>query len=143
VVNGNSLVADRRGSGEYWALFGKERDQFLAWLFENRINGVVFVAGDWHVGTMNRLYRPQDSYPLYEPLASNSGERKKFPLSPETGKGLFRAREFIAQEYRGFNFGLITVSGTPGQRRVLLQIVDENGSARSELQVPENQLRVQ
>lgn len=141
IVNGNSLLADRRGSGEYWALFGTERDDFIKWLFDNRISGVLFVAGDWHVGTLNRLYRPGDSYPLYELLSSNSAVRSKSPPSGETTDGIFRSHDFAAVEYRGFNFGLITVEGPVGERSVSLEIITEQGDSRIKLVLNEDELK--
>ena len=40
-------------------------------MFAEAITGVIFIAGDWHIGTLNRLYREgQDTYPLFELLSS-------------------------------------------------------------------------
>jgi len=140
LVNGGTMLVDRQGSGEYWANFGQERDQFLSWLSENRINGILFAAGDWHVGTLNRLHRQQDPYPLYELLSSNAGVSLPPPASEETGQSHYRFHQYIGTEYRGFNFGLFSFSGPRGNRSVTLQIIDSQGQARIRLTLNERDL---
>jgi len=140
IVNGGSLVVDRQGFGEYWANFGQERDEFLAWLAENRINGVLFAAGDWHVGTLNRLHRPQDPYPFYELLSSNAGVSLPPPPSEETGQAHHRFHQYVGTEYRGFNFGMLSFSGPSGDRSVNLQIINSRGEPRIELTLKQRDL---
>jgi alkaline phosphatase D len=139
IVNGSSMLVDRHGSGEYWANFGSERDQFLEWLFDKEITGVLFVAGDWHVGTLSRLHRPEDSYPLYELLTSNSAVRLA-PESPEYGQGHYRFHQFVGPEYLGFNFGLIALGGDQGARTISLKIIDSLGEPRISLTLKESDL---
>ena len=139
VVNGGSVLVDRLGSGEYWANFGSERDDFLEWLSEEEITGVFFVVGDWHVGTMSRLHRPQDKYPLYELLTSNSAVRLPHGTS-EFGHTHYRFHQFVGPEYRGFNFGLVKFEGPKESRTVSLQIIDEHGEARVSLNLKESDL---
>jgi len=138
IVNGGTLLVDRHGSGEYWAAFGQERDEFLAWLAENNITGVLFAAGDWHVGTLNRLFRPQDPYPFYELLSSNAGV--SLPSPNETGQTHYRFHQYVGTEYLGFNFGLLRFSGPRGNRRVSLQIIDNEGRPRIQLVLNERDL---
>ncbi len=140
IVNGGTMLVDRQGSGEYWANFGQERDEFLTWLSDNRINGVLFAAGDWHVGTLNRLHRPPDPYPLYELLSSNAGVSLPPPPAEETGQTHYRFHQYIGTEFRGFNFGLIRFSGPRGSRTVSLQIIDSQGQARVQLTLKERDL---
>jgi len=139
VVNGGTMLVDRLGSGESWANFGSERVDFLDWLAEEEITGVFFVVGDWHVGTMSRLHRPQDKYPLYELLTSNSAvsEPRK---SSEFGQNHYRFHQFVGPEYRNHNFGLVRFEGPKGSRSVSLQIIDEHGEARVSLSLKETDL---
>jgi len=139
IVNGSSMLVDRQGSGEYWANFGNERDDFLSWLSDRSITGVLFVVGDWHVGTLSRLHRPNDKYPLYELLTSNSAV--SLPQRPSNfGQGHYRFHQFVGPEYLGFNFGLIRFEGNKGDRKVTLQIIDEKGKARIALTLRESDL---
>lgn len=142
IVNGSSMLVDRQGSGEYWANFGEERDRFIEWMHDREINGVLFVVGDWHVGTMSRLYRPGDKYPLYELLTSNAAVRPAHS-SPEYGQGHARFHQFVGPEYLGFNFGLIRFEGEPGMRTATLQIIDDEGTARISLTLKESELTAQ
>ena len=112
--------------GNVWDNFGTERDDFLSWMFAEGISGVFFLAGDWHVGTLNRLYRPQDGYPLYELLSSNASVRN-LPINPPSIESSGGHNQSAAEIYRGYNFGLLTFSGEKGSRRVALQIVNEDG----------------
>jgi alkaline phosphatase D len=139
VVNGSTMLVDRLGSGESWANFGSERDDFLAWLSDKEISGVFFVVGDWHVGTMSRLHRPQEKYPLYELLTSNSAVRLPHGSS-EFGQNHYRFHQFVGPEYRGFNFGLVRFEGPEGSRTVSLQIIDEHGEPRVSLSLKESDL---
>src|SRR5690606_25020428 len=66
IVSGHTLTINRHDNGEYWANFGNERDEFLDWLFSERISGVFFVSGDWHVGSLSRIEYSSEGYPLYE-----------------------------------------------------------------------------
>lgn len=141
IVNGGTMVVDRGGSGEDWARFGTERDDFIRWLFEQMITGVVFAAGDWHVGTISRLYRPEDRYPLYELLSSNAGVSLPVPGGPATGQGHSRFHHFVGEEVLGFNFGLLRFSGPRGSRTITLEIVDSQGTARIQLTLGEQDLR--
>ncbi len=141
VANGNSMVVDFTTRGERWDNFGTERDDFLKWMFAEAITGVVFIAGDWHVGTLNRLYREgQDTYPLFELLSSNAAVRTD-PISRRTRRGWRGNPQSIAKEYRGFNFGMLRFSGPAGKRQLTMQIVDEDGHVQIEHVLQESDLR--
>lgn len=127
IANGNSSVVSGKGGRELWDNFGTERDDFLKWMFDAGIEGVFFLAGDWHVGTLNRLHRPQDAYPLYELLSSNASVRNLSPAG--SGSGWDGHDQSAASIYRGFNFGLLTFRGPKGEREAVLQIVGESGEA--------------
>jgi alkaline phosphatase D len=126
IANGNSTMVDGKGGRELWDNFGTERDDFLKWMFDEEISGVFFLAGDWHVGTLNRLNRPQDGYPLYELLSSNASVRNR-PISPPTIESAGGHHQSAADFYRGYNFGLLTFSGEKASRTAALQIINEDG----------------
>lgn len=46
VANGSEW--ESYGSDDSWSLFKKERDPFLAWIDEHKIEGVIFLSGDRH-----------------------------------------------------------------------------------------------
>lgn len=137
IANGNTIVASR---GENWANFGTERDDFFKWLFDNNITGAVFIAGDWHVGTLNRLYRPQDAYPLYELLSSNSGVRKQ-PINTDMTDHAGGHHHSAANTIVGYNFGALSFAGKKGERSITLQIIDENGKVQIHRRLSEQDLK--
>jgi len=136
IANGGTLLAE---GGEHWAMFGTERDDFLEWLFDERIEGVLFLAGDWHVGSLHRYYRPGDGYPLYELMSSNAAFNivpVEQPPGQEPGGGHFSA----APPVRDYNFGVLRFSGDKGDRAVTLQIIDEDGDVRIHRRLTEAEL---
>ena len=137
IVQGGSSVT--AGRGERWSNWGTERDDFLRWMFGERISGVLFLAGDWHVGTLNRLYRPGDAYPLYELLSSNSGVRRE-PIALNASQGAGGHHQSAAKLFRGYNFGALYFSGKKGERSVALQIIDEKGTVQIHRQLTERDL---
>jgi alkaline phosphatase D len=137
LANGNTMATPY---GENWAHFGTERDDFLKWMFGNSITGVVFIAGDWHVGTLNRLHRPQDDYPLYELLSSNANVRKQ-PINTDLTANAGGNHHSAANTYSGYNFGALWFSGKKDARSITLQIIDENGNVRIHRRLGENDLK--
>ena len=137
IVQGGSSVFT--GRGERWSNWGTERDDFLKWMFGEKISGVFFLAGDWHVGTLNRLHRPDDAYPLYELLSSNSGVRKE-PIALNTSQGRGGHHQSAAKLFRGYNFGALWFTGKKGERSVALQIIDEKGTVQIHRQLSERDL---
>ena len=141
IANGNSMVVDFKGRGERWDNFGTERDDFLKWMFAEGITGVVFIAGDWHVGTLNRLYREgQDTYPLFELLSSNAAVRTD-PIVQRPRSGWRGNPQSIATVYPGFNFGLLNFSGPKGNRQLNMKIVDKDGNVQIKYVLQERDLR--
>jgi alkaline phosphatase D len=137
LANGNTMAA---GNGENWSHFGSERDDFLKWMFGENITGVVFIAGDWHVGTLNRLHRPQDDYPIYELLSSNLGVRK-LPIDTGPTATAGGNHHSAANTYPGYNFGALSFSGKKDARTITLQIIDEEGNVRIHRRLGENDLK--
>ena len=139
VANGGTSLVNKTRF-ENWANFGSERDDFLAWVFAEEISGVFFIAGDWHEGVINRLYRSQDKYPLYELLSSNLAVRiiKHDFSEDEREPG---NNQWATPPYKNFNFGMMHFHGERGQRNVTLQIIDDLGNTRAELILSESDLK--
>ena len=136
------MVVNGKTGRELWDNFGTERDDFLKWTFEEGIEGVFFLVGDWHVGTLNRLHRPQDAYPLYELMSSNAAVRNQ-PVAPRSIEYSGGHNQSAAEIYRGYNFGLLTFSGEKGSRRVALQIINEAGDVVIHRSLTEKNLSIE
>ncbi|MEX0928919.1 MAG: alkaline phosphatase D family protein, partial [Balneolales bacterium] len=132
LVNGHVMLADKRNNSEYWAQYGNERDSFFDWMYEEEINGVFFLSGDWHVGSLVRLEYTREGYPLYELISSNAARPALNPLNtPDRGRQVGgHNRSFsgpIVNDVRDFNFGMVTFSGGVGNRTATLQVIDYKG----------------
>jgi alkaline phosphatase D len=74
IAAGGQFLNDKN-KWEGWQGYSEERQRFLVWLAEARINGVVFLSGDRHQTELLKVPRA-DAYPLYEltcsPFTSSS-----------------------------------------------------------------------
>lgn len=136
IVNGHTVTIDRHDNQEYWARFGEERDEFLEWMFEEEIDGVFFLSGDWHVGSLSRLEFAESGYPLYELISSNAGvssveaDDHQFSYHRQTAGHSRRFEGPIINDIRDYNFGLLEFSGEREDRSVMLRLIDHRGEVR-------------
>ncbi len=92
IVGGNQMLNDYH-KWEGWDKYRHERDAFISWLDEAKIEGLIFLSGDKHHTEMLKIPR-QNAYPLYELTCSpftagtharyEETERKKPTLIDET-----------------------------------------------------------
>ena len=138
IACGGTMLVDE--GKETWQRYGSERDDFLKWMFAEGIDGVFFIAGDWHIGVLNRLNRPGFSYPLYELLSSNLAvkiiPRDRVELAEGTANN-----QWVSKRYTGYNFGVLRFTGERGGRSATLQIVDDTGEVQADLTLRESDLR--
>lgn len=146
VVNGHTMTIDRHDQGEYWAHFGNEREAFLDWMFSERIEGVFFLSGDWHVGSLSRIEYSPEGYPLIEMISSNAGVS-----SVEADDHQYRYhrqntghnRRFdgpIINDILDYNFGLLEFTGGVENRLVTLKLIDHRGEVRASYQLSHGDL---
>jgi alkaline phosphatase D len=140
IGQGGTSLAD--SAGETWTDYRSERDDFLTWMFRENITGVFFIAGDWHVGVLNRLHRATEAYPLYELLSSNLA----VGILRSTTPGIDRravpgTNQWASPHVQDTNFGLLSFSGAAGARIAALQLIDETGAVRTELRLAETDLK--
>jgi alkaline phosphatase D len=107
-------------SGETWGKFGTEREDFMAFLKENNITGVILVSGDRHYTELNKEER-EDAYPLYEftcsPLTSfmDPSFPKNNPLRVE------------GTAIRDQNYGRIKIYNDGDERVCLIETFNTKG----------------
>lgn len=136
IVNGHIMTLDRHDNAEYWANFGNEREEFFNWMYNENIDGVFFISGDWHVGSLSRLEFDKEHYPLYELVSSNAGvqsiepDHHLYQYNRQTGGHNRRFDGPIVNDIRDYNFGLLEFAGNSENRRVTLKIVDYHGEVR-------------
>ncbi len=122
IVGGNQMLNDYH-KWEGWDKYRYERDAFLKWLEETKIEGVVFLSGDKHHTEMLKIPR-ENAYPLYEltcsPFTAGThekgidSERKKPTLIQETLVGVK-------------NFCKLKFEGKRNERNMILESYDADG----------------
>lgn len=136
IVNGHTMTIDRQDAGEYWANFGTEREDFLTWMFSEGIEGVFFLSGDWHVGSLSRIDFSKEGYPLYELISSNAGvhtveaDDHQYKQNRQVTGHNRRFDGPIVNDLLDYNFGLLEFSGDEGNRTVALKLIDHRGEVR-------------
>jgi alkaline phosphatase D len=123
VVNGSQLY-NRGNRFEGWTHFTAEQQEFLRWLDDQKIDGVLFASGDRHFSELLRVPR-EGAYPLYEftssPLTSRPFDIKDAAErdNPDVVPGTYSARR---------QFGLIRVTGPSDARHLTLETHDQAGA---------------
>jgi len=122
IVGGNQMLNDYH-KWEGWDKYHYERDAFLNWLDEAKIEGVVFLSGDKHHTEMLKIPR-KNAYPLYEltcsPFTAGThekwidGEREKPTLIQETLVGVK-------------NFCKLNFEGKRNDRNMILESYNADG----------------
>lgn len=139
ICSPTQVLADGHG-WDTWGNYAEEREAFIKWLFENKVNGVVFVSGDRHMGELtlrNADEKVAGSYPLLDlttsPLAA-------VIASPEEQKPNANRSGPLVNE---INFGTLEFGGPRGKRHVRMTIRDAKGEVKVEQTVLADQLRAQ
>ena len=122
IVCGNQILSDTHPHESWGTYFREERDVFLRWLWDARIEGVVFLAGDRHFAELVRKPDPQGKGPdLWEltssPLANDAYNDGDKILNSE------RVSSYTA----GPNYGLLDFNTSAEPPNVRLSIKDELG----------------
>jgi len=122
IVNGNQMLSDGHPHESWGNQFRPERDAFLRWLWDSKIEGVIFVSGDRHFAELVRMPDPlRKGLPLWEltssPLANDSYKMgSAFP-------NLYRRAAYTA----GPNFGLLKFDTAANPPEVILKLKNEKG----------------
>jgi alkaline phosphatase D len=100
IVSGMQLLA-KYHSYESWAMFDSEKQRLLNYVNDNKINGVVLLSGDRHIGEILRDDQVLD-YPLIEFTSS--------PLAAGVGGGIsdeIATRRIPNSEITAEHFGIL------------------------------------
>lgn len=118
-----------------WTNFPAEYLEFMTFLEEQKINGVLFLTGDRHHSEIIKVSRP-GTYPLYDitvsPLTSGThsfGQAES--NNPHRVFGLDKLQ----------NYGKITISGTRGNRKLNIEFLGIKGEKLGEWSVLEMDLK--
>lgn len=116
IVGGNQMLNDYH-KWEGWDKYRFERDAFLKWLDETKIEGVVFLSGDKHHTEMLKIPR-KNAYPLYEltcsPFTAGTHERH---IDSEREKPTLIQETLVGEK----NFCKLNFNGKRKDRKLTIQ----------------------
>lgn len=105
---------------ENYATYPEERNKILSAIRDLKIKNLFFLTGDRHHTELN-LLKEEGAEPIYDftvsPLTSGY-------YSPITEKNPLRVEGTLVDKR---NFGMVSVGGKRGERKLVLQIFDVNG----------------
>jgi alkaline phosphatase D len=133
IVTGSQML----NQASMWDAFRKfpaEYADFVRFLEENKIGGVLFLTGDRHHSEVIRLAR-QNTYPLYDITIS--------PLTASAAKtqGAEAANPGrVTKEVAVQNYGRITISGQGKNRKLVVEMKGMNGELLERWEVAASEL---
>ncbi len=121
-----------------WAHY-PEQKEFLDWLLQEQIPGVLFISGDRHMGELT-IKSPDEKTPHAYPLVDLTSSPLHAKLaSPDTValKNPDRSGNAVVEN----NFGTLDFGGPAGKRFITLRLRDEKGKPLVEQTIFASQLR--
>jgi len=122
LVSGSQWL-NANNTWEGWNRYPKEQQEFLAWLLDNNIPGVVFISGDRHFTEMHKLER-DNAYPLYEASCSPMTSGINDKLSDEEKNSSTRIPGTLVQAH---NYCEMRVTGKKGARKLSISSYNTQG----------------
>lgn len=114
---------------ENYATYPEERNKILSAIRDLKVKNLIFLTGDRHHTELN-LLKEEGAEPIYDftvsPLTSGY-------YSPITEKNSLRVEGTLVDRR---NFGMISVSGKRGERKLTLQIFDAMGKEVWKKEIP-------
>lgn len=137
ILVGNQATNTKTDS-EAWALYKNEYKEFMNFLKEHQVEGVVIISGDRHFTELLKNKR-KNAYPIYEFTSSplTSGNYSSLDESDEFNNPLRVDGTLV---YKKRNFGLMKVEGPKGKRKMTLQTFDKEGNQLWEYTINEQEL---
>lgn len=123
IIVGGGQMLNNYHDYEGWDKYNHEREPFLTWLNEHKVEGVMFLSGDKHHSEMLRADRP-GAYPLYEmtcsPLTAGTHSSK-------SGGDFDNPRLVKGSLVNHHNYCKFSFSGPRTDRRLQIDILGHEG----------------
>jgi alkaline phosphatase D len=124
IANGSSWTTAKGPEGDAWSAYLHERDSLFDFIAHERIEGVVLLSGDAHVGELNAIpWSSRGGYDFYELVSS--------PLAQDTRTDWldYRPERRIRQVFvGGCNFGAIEIDTTVSPPKISLNLIGVQGN---------------
>lgn len=131
IFNGNQMLSDKHPHESWGTYFKPERDAFLRWLWDRKIGGVFFLAGDRHFAELIHKQDPKGVGPDVWELTSSPLANAQFKQG-----GLLKNKERVAKYVDGVNYGVVKIDTTTTPATVDLIAKDVAGKPVIEQRVP-------
>jgi hypothetical protein len=133
-----------KDAGDGWAKYPIEQADFLKWLEQNRVTGLISLAGNQNVGSVSKFESAAGGlrYPIFmagTSMLSPIAEARTAANSPEVTEAGKETR--IGGAAVRNSFGTLDFGGQNEHRFVTLRVRDETGKAVGEQTVLAQQLR--
>ncbi|MBA4306880.1 MAG: hypothetical protein C0429_09110 [Sphingopyxis sp.] len=119
IANGSSWTTAKGPNGDAWSAYLHERNGLFDFIASERIEGVILLSGDAHVGELNAIpWSERNGYDLYELVSS--------PLAQDSRTDWldYRPERRIRQVFvGGNNFGAIEFDTTRSPATISLNLV--------------------
>jgi alkaline phosphatase D len=135
IVSGTQVLRNVPARIEGWSNFPEERREFLDWLADNRVAGVLFLSGDRHHTVLSRQVR-ENAYPLHDFTCSPLTAGVHGPLR---GEDMSLADEGTLTVKR--NFCTLEFGGSWVERRLTMRAFDAAGSEQWKREIGVRDLR--
>jgi alkaline phosphatase D len=124
IACGSGWNSGKGPAGDSWAAYRHERDALFDFIRDRKIEGVVLLSGDTHVGELNCIPRSaHGGYDLYELVSS--------PLAQDTRTNWLGRRPELRLRniyVGGNNFGTIEIDTLLADPEIRLGLTDEHGN---------------
>jgi alkaline phosphatase D len=118
-----------------WSRFPAEYNEFMSFIRENRINGVLFLSGDRHHSEVIKVNRP-GTYSLYDitssPLTSGTHE-----FAPQEQNNPYRVFGLSGKQ----NYSRFTISGPEKSRKLTVHFLGVKGESLGTWSITEADLK--
>jgi alkaline phosphatase D len=111
LVSGSGWSAGKGPTGDAWSAFTSERNALFDFIRDRRIEGVILLSGDTHVGELNCIpWSDKGGYDFYDLVSSPLAQRPEISWEDRTPE--IRIRQVF---YNDCNFGLLDfdLTGAP------------------------------
>ncbi len=131
IVMGSQVLNVVKGH-ESFGKFPKERNELFSFIKDEQIKGVVFFTGDRHHTEIQKLEN-DNFYPFYDITCSAMSSWR----DPFRGCGKERKcdNRLPGTFHNKHNYGLASISGADGERKLLIQIKSKRGKVLSQLEL--------
>ena len=124
---------------ECFMFYPTEWQELMNFIIENKIEGIVFISGDQHYSELIKRQLAPNFYPFYDFTCSpvTSGIKDISKTASFKNPNRVEGSLLIAN-----NFGKISVSGSKGDRKLMMETYDIDGKNKWRYVINQKELRV-